>query len=97
MLKIVNHLGEIFNEPTGGESATEEKGLKIWTPNQKLSRFPISLVQLKAGNNSAKNLKTKLGNYYILCADQKNLQKMSIIIWSALFKNENNLYEHWNQ
>ena len=75
MLKIVNHLGEIFNEPTGGESATEEKGLKIWTPNQKLSRFPISLVQLKAGNNSAKNLKTKLGNYYISLCRSKKLTK----------------------
>ena len=29
-------------------------GLKILTPNQMLSRLPISLVQLKAGNNSEK-------------------------------------------
>ena len=28
------------------------KGLKILTPNQILSRLPISLAQLKAGNNS---------------------------------------------
>ena len=27
------------------------KGLKILTPNQILSRLPISLAQLKAGNN----------------------------------------------
>ena len=27
-------------------------GLKILTPNQMLSRLPISLAQLKAGNNS---------------------------------------------
>ena len=27
---------------------------------------------------------------------KKNLQKMSIITWSTLFKNGNNLYEHWN-
>ena len=30
------------------------KGLKIPTPNQMLSRLPISLAQLKAGNNSEK-------------------------------------------
>ena len=29
-------------------------GLKILTPNQVLSRLPISLAQLKAGNNSEK-------------------------------------------
>ena len=28
------------------------KGLKILTPSQMLSRLPISLAQLKAGNNS---------------------------------------------
>ena len=48
-------------------------GLKILTPNQMLSRLPISLAQLKAGN-ILKNLKTKLDNYCILCTDQKNLQ-----------------------
>ena len=41
------------------ESAEQKRnqpgsGLKIFTPNQMLSRFPISLVQLKAGNNSGK-------------------------------------------
>ena len=30
------------------------KGLKILTPNQMLSRLPITLAQLKAGNNSEK-------------------------------------------
>ena len=48
MLEIFNYLGGIFNEPT------EEKGLKILTPNQMLSRLPITLAQLKAGNNSEK-------------------------------------------
>ena len=32
----------------------EERGLKILTPSQMLSRLPISLAQLKAGNNSEK-------------------------------------------
>ena len=42
-----------------------------------LSRLPIPLVQLKAGNNYEK-LKNELDNYYILCTDQTNLQKMFI-------------------
>ena len=29
-------------------------GLKVLTPNQMLSRLPISLAELKAGNNSEK-------------------------------------------
>ena len=41
------------------ESAAERrnqpgKGLKILTPDQMLSRLPITLAQLKAGNNSQK-------------------------------------------
>ena len=32
----------------------KEQGLKILTPNQRLSRLPISLAQSKAGNNSNK-------------------------------------------
>ena len=35
-------------------SDTEGSGLKILTPNQMLSRLPITLAQLKAGNNSEK-------------------------------------------
>ena len=36
----------------------------------------------------------KLGNYCILCTDQKNLQSNSIKVWLTLFKNGNNLYEN---
>ena len=32
----------------------EETGLKILTPNKPLTRFPILLAQIKAGNNSYK-------------------------------------------
>ena len=35
------------------------RGLKILTPSQMLSRLPISLAQLKAGNNS-ENFKSKI-------------------------------------
>ena len=54
MLGMFSYLGKIFNGPTGKESATEGKGLKILTPNQMLRRWPISLAKLKAGNNSEK-------------------------------------------
>ena len=50
--KIINIIEHIlyFNqlEQQKGE------GLKILTPNQMLSRLPITLAQLKAGNNSEK-------------------------------------------
>ena len=36
----------------------------------------------------------KLENYYILWTDPKNLQNNYIKVWSTLFKNRNNLYEH---
>ena len=48
-------------------------GLKILTPNQMLSRLPVTLAQLKTGNNSEK-LKNEIDNYCILCTDPKNLQ-----------------------
>ena len=70
------------------------KGLTILTPSQILSRLPISLAQLKAGNNSER-LRIKLGNYCSLCTDEKYLQKISIAILLRLFKHGNNLYEHW--
>ena len=46
-------------------------GLKILIPDQMLSRFPITLTQLKAGDSSEK-LKNEISNSCILCTDQKN-------------------------
>ena len=74
MLEIFNYLGEIFNGPTGEESATEGKGLKILTPNQMLSRLPISLAQLKAGNNSEK-LKNEIRQILYSLYKSKKLTK----------------------
>ena len=48
ILKIVEEILE-FNKQN-----QSWKGLKILTPNQMFSRLPISLAQLKAGNNSEK-------------------------------------------
>ena len=47
ILKIVKEILE-FNRQQQGQ------GLKILTPNQMLSRLPVTLAQLKAGNNSEK-------------------------------------------
>ena len=43
---------ELESEESAVERRNQGKGLKILTPNQMLSRLPISLAQLKAGNNS---------------------------------------------
>ena len=46
---------ELESEESAEERRNQQgKGLKILTPNQMLSRLPISLAQLKAGNNSEK-------------------------------------------
>ena len=49
--KIVEIAEEILEFNKQNQSG---EGLKILTPNQMLSRLPIVLAQLKAGNNSEK-------------------------------------------
>ena len=58
-----------------------------------LSRLPISLTQLKAGNNSQK-LKNEIRQILYSLYRLKKLTKMSIKVWLTLFKHGNNLYEH---
>ena len=70
----------------------EGSGLKILTPNQMLSRLPISLVKLKAGNNSEK-LKNEISQILYPLYRSKKLTK-NIKVWLTLFKHGNNLYEH---
>ena len=70
-----------------------EKGSNILTPNQMLSRLPITLAQLKAGNNSEK-LKNEIRQLLYSLYRSKNLQNNSIKVQLTLFKNGNNLYEH---
>ena len=50
------------------------KGLKILTPNQILSRLPIALAQLKAGNNSEK-LKNEIRQLLYSLYRSKNMTK----------------------
>ena len=49
------NMPELESEESAEQRKNQQgKGLKILTPNQMLSRLPISLAQLKAGNNSEK-------------------------------------------
>ena len=52
----------------------EGKGLKILTPSEMLSRLPISLAQLEAGNNSEK-LKNEIRELLYSLYRSKNLTK----------------------
>ena len=49
------NIPELEREKSAAQRRNQQgQGLKILTPNQMLSRLPISLGQLKAGNNSEK-------------------------------------------
>ena len=69
--KIVNIVKKVlkFNKQN-----QERQGLKILTPSQMFSRLPITLAQLKAGNNSEK-LKNEMRQllYSLYCS--KNMTK----------------------
>ena len=85
---------ELENEESAKERRKQSrKGLKILTPDQMLSRLPISLAQLKAGNNSQK-LKKKIRQILHSLYISKKLTKNSIKIWLTLFKNGKNLHEN---
>ena len=68
MVKIVQCILE-FNELN-----QPGKGLKMLTPNQMLSRLPVSLAQLKAGKNSGK-LKNEIGQLLYSLYISKKLTK----------------------
>ena len=52
----------------------EGQGITVVTPNQMLSRLPISLAQLKAGNNSEK-LKNEIRQFLYSWYRSKRLTK----------------------
>ena len=68
-------------------------GLKILTPNQMLGRLPITLTQLKAGNNSEK-LKNEIRKLLYSLYRSKKLTKNVYKSLVDIIKNGNNLYEH---
>ena len=53
-IKNLNVLNAVLNILGFNEQSQDGQGLKILTPEQMLHRLPISLAQLKAGNNSEK-------------------------------------------
>ena len=69
--KIINIAERIFYFNQLGQSG---KGLKILTPNQMLSRLPISLAQLKVGNNSEK-LRNEIRELFYSLYRSKKLSK----------------------
>ena len=79
--KIVKIVEEIlkFNKQKQNQ---EGRGLKILTPSQMLSRLPISLAQLKAGNNSEK-LKNEIRQ---LLYSLYRLKNMSRQVYNNLIK-----------
>ena len=58
------------------EEVKEKNALKILTPNKLLTRLPILLAQIKAGNNSYK-LKNEIRQIlYLLYQDNKTTKKV---------------------
>ena len=70
--KILKPFEEIleFNRQQHGQ------GLKLLTPNQMLSRLPIYLAQLKAGNNSEKLKNEIVQLLYSLYRSKKLTRKL---------------------
>ena len=69
--KIVEIVEEIFKF---NKQNQEGQGLKILTPKQMLSRLPISLAQLQAGNNSQK-LKNEIRQLLYFLYRSQNITK----------------------
>ena len=68
ILKIVREILQFNKEKQEGQ------GIKIPTPNQMLSRLPISLAQLEAGNNSEK-IKNEIRQLLYSLYRSKNITK----------------------
>ena len=64
--EILDTVAKIFDF---NKKHQQGRGLKILTPQQMLSRLPISSAQLKAGNNSQKQYSL---THNIPCIDQKS-------------------------
>ena len=76
-IDIVERILEFNNKIKSGQ------GLKILTPNQTLSRLPISLAQLNAGNNSEKlknEIRQLLYSLYRFKKFTKNIYKSLVDI-----------------
>ena len=73
--KYTTNMPDLESEESAAQRKNQQgKGLKILTPNQMLSRLPISLAQLKAGNNSEK-LKNEIRQLLYSLYRSENLTK----------------------
>ena len=88
ILKIVEEILDFNNKQN-----QIGKGLKILTPSQMLSRIPISLAQLKAGNNSEK-LKNEIRQLLYSLYRSKKLTKEIYKSLTLFKKDGNNFYEY---
>ena len=89
---------DLQNEESAAQKREHEgTGLKILTPKQMLSRLPISLAQLKAGNNSEK-LQNEIRQLLYSLYRSKKLSKtiynnlmntMEIIFMNTLYSKTN--------
>ena len=73
---------DLSNMPTleGNEEEVKEgKGLKIIIQNKLLTRIPILLVQIKAGNNSSKLKKEMRQIPYLLYQQNKTTKRITTI------------------
>ena len=83
ILKIVEKIVEFNKQNQLGE------GLKMLTPNQMLSRLPITLAQLNAGNNSEK-LKNEIRQLLYSLYRSKKLTK-------NVYKSLADIMQKWKQ
>ena len=88
ILKIVEEILDFNNKQN-----QIGKGLKILMPIQMLSRLPISLAQLKAGNNSEK-LKNEIRQLLYSLYRSKKLTKQIYKSLTLFRKHGNNFYEY---
>ena len=85
-----NEIIDIFEEIREFNKKNQQgKGLKILTPDQMLSRLPITLAQLKAGNNSEK-LKNEIRQILYSLYRSKKLTKQ-------LYKSLVDIIKKWKQ
>ena len=91
-----NEISGIINEILNLNGQVQKQrglGLKILTPDQMLSRLPIILAQLNAGNNSEK-LKNEIRQLLYSLYRSKKLTKQIYKSLIDTIQNGNNLYEN---
>ena len=62
--------------PLEDEEVTERKGIKILTPDKLLTRCPVLLAQIKAGNNSYKLKRVIIQIPYLLFQHNRIIKKL---------------------